>query len=160
TIANGDVPSLIAAIHTADGNGQDNTIVLAGGGSYVLTAVDNTTDGPTGLPVIATGGHTLTIQGNRAALARSTAAGTPAFRLLDVAAGSVLDVVKLTLADGLETGAQAQGGGIFSQGNVTLTKTVVRDNVAQGSAGATGQPGAAGGQAAAHKAAASTRREA
>src|SRR6516162_9917002 len=103
TIANGDVPGLVAAIHAADGNGQDNTIVLARGGSYVLGVVDNAADGPTGLPVVATGGHALTIEGNGAAIERGTAAGTPAFRLLDVAAESVLDLVKLTLADGMET---------------------------------------------------------
>jgi hypothetical protein len=61
-IANGDVSGLIAAIHTADGNGQDNTIVLARGGSYVLGAADNANDGPTGLPVIATADHTRVVK--------------------------------------------------------------------------------------------------
>jgi hypothetical protein len=51
----GDVVALIAAINAANANGEDNTIILEAGtylesGTYLLTAVDNVTDGATGLP--------------------------------------------------------------------------------------------------------------
>jgi hypothetical protein len=47
----GDVACLIAAINTANGNGEEDTIELAAG-TYTLTAVDNETDGPNGTPSI------------------------------------------------------------------------------------------------------------
>ncbi|MBV8557368.1 MAG: hypothetical protein JO116_17530, partial [Planctomycetaceae bacterium] len=59
TFAVSNVAGLINAIKTANTNQENNTIQLAATGSYVLSAVDNTTDGPNGLPVIATSGHTL-----------------------------------------------------------------------------------------------------
>jgi hypothetical protein len=39
------VTGLINAIKTANCDGQADTIILASGGSYTLTNVDNTTDG-------------------------------------------------------------------------------------------------------------------
>jgi hypothetical protein len=57
------------------------------GTAFTLTAVDNTTDGATGLPVIAAN-DTLTIVGNGDTIQRSTASGIPAFRLFDVASGA------------------------------------------------------------------------
>src|SRR5262249_8644251 len=47
----GDVGCLITAITTANGNGEANTITLDAG-TYTLTAVDNTTNGPNGLPSV------------------------------------------------------------------------------------------------------------
>ena len=137
-IANGDVAGLIAAIHAADTNNHNNTIALAAGGNYDLSAVNNTTDGPTGLPVVNTGGHSLVIQGNGATIARSSDSGTPAFRLLDVAAGAVLEIDNLTLSNGLEPGPAAEGGGIYSQGSLKLANAVIEGNAAQGSNGANG----------------------
>src|SRR5262245_19570590 len=71
-IANGDVAGLISAFHMADSNNQDNTIILAQDGDYVLGAIDNTSDGPTGLPVVATGGYSLTIEARGATISRNT----------------------------------------------------------------------------------------
>ena len=56
----GDVACLIAAINLANVNGENNTIRLAAG-DYALTAINNTTNGPNGLPLIA---GTLTIRGD------------------------------------------------------------------------------------------------
>jgi hypothetical protein len=83
------VADLIAVIGLANQAGGTNPITLSAVPSspYTLTAVDNTTDGATGLPVIAAGDE-LTIAGNGDTIQRSTAPGTPAFRLLDVAAGA------------------------------------------------------------------------
>src|SRR5215831_15577630 len=78
----GDVACLIDAINTANANGEANTITLAAG-TYTLTAVDNDTGGPNGLPSITS---ELTLRGagpDRTILER--AANAPAFRLLQIA---------------------------------------------------------------------------
>ncbi len=117
------VPELIAAIDAANQAGGANTIVLPGGKTFTLTEVNNTTDGPTGLPVIADNDN-LTISGNGATFARSTAAGTPAFRLFNVASGAALTLQNLTLANGLvlgDTGMDAYGGAILNAVGASLT---------------------------------------
>jgi hypothetical protein len=133
-----DVATLIADINTANSNGVANTINLtAPGGLYVLTGANNTTDGPTGLPVI-TSPFALTINGNFATIERSYALGqsTP-FRLVDVASTGALTLKNVTLENGLEhgIGAWASGGAIFNQGKLTLNAAVVQNNEALGSSG-------------------------
>jgi hypothetical protein len=134
---------LIADINTANSAGGINTITLTAPTTspYVLSAVNNSTDGPTGLPVI-TGGNAkqadnLTIVGNGDAIERSTASGTPAFRLLDVASGGSLTLQNLTLQNGLAfgSGSSAEGGAIYNQGTLVLSAVTVQGNVAQGSDG-------------------------
>src|SRR5712664_2646350 len=95
----GDVPCLLAAIQEANTNGQqDNTIVLAAG-TYALTAVDNTTDGPNGLPSI-TRALTLTAAGAEATIIERPASSTLRFRLLHVATTGRLTLEQLTLRGG------------------------------------------------------------
>src|SRR5262249_42236464 len=128
------VPDLIEAIYAANLTAEADTITLAAGRTFTLTAVDNTTDGATGLPVIAAG-EDLTIVGNGATIERSTATGTPAFRLLDVAAGGSLTLQNLTLQGGLfypAFGQSAQGGAVYIQGALTLSDVVVQNNKAHG----------------------------
>jgi len=76
------VSDLIADIKAANKAGGANTINLTAptNAPYILAAVDNTTDGATGLPVIAAKDN-LIIVGNGDTVARSTATGTPAFRV-------------------------------------------------------------------------------
>src|SRR6516164_1501503 len=69
------VSDLIADINAANQAGGSNTIALVAGNAFTLTAVGNSTDGPTGLPVIAAHDN-LTILGNGDTVARGT--GTPA----------------------------------------------------------------------------------
>jgi hypothetical protein len=145
------VADLINDINLANAAGGTNTITLSAAPSspYTLTAVDNSSDGATGLPVIAAGDN-LTIVGNGDTIGRSTDSTTPAFRLLDVAAGASLTLEGLTLTNGLASGAgvSAQGGAIYSQGALTLNGVSVQNNTAQGvngADGANGQPGGAGG---------------
>jgi len=130
---------LINDINLANAAGGANTITLTAPSSspYTLTAVDNTTDGATGLPVIAAGDN-LTIVGNGDTIGRSMASGTPAFRLLDVAAGASLTLEGLTLQNGLASGSgvSAQGGAIYSQGALTLNGVTVQNNTARGADGA------------------------
>jgi hypothetical protein len=124
---------LIADIGLANAAGGANTITLSAAPSshYTLTAVNNSTDGATGLPVIAANDN-LTIVGNGDTIERSVAAGTPAFRLFDVAAGATLTLNSLTLQGGLAqgTGVAAQGGAFYSAGRLTLTNSTVSHNVA------------------------------
>jgi hypothetical protein len=130
------VAELIAAIKAANAAGGSNTISLVAGATFTLSAVDNTSDGATGLPLIAAKDN-LTLTGNGDTLARSTTSGTPAFRLLDVAAGGALTLTNLTLQGGLAfgSGAAAEGGAIYNQGTLLLNRVTVQNNTAQGSDG-------------------------
>jgi hypothetical protein len=137
------VSDLIADINAANTAGGSNTIALTAGTTFALTAVNNTTDGATGLPQIAANDN-LIILGNGATIARSTAAETPAFRLFDVAGTASLSLSNLTLQGGLALGpAGAAGGAIYNQGVLDLNGVIVQGNSAQGSA--FGQPAEGGG---------------
>src|SRR5262249_2212407 len=122
------VPELIADINAANALGGPNTITLVPGAAFTLTAADNTTDGGNGLPVVAAGDD-LTVLGSGDVIERSTAGGTPAFRLFDVAAGASLTLASLTLQGGLALGSgAAAGGAISSQGALTLSGVTVQNN--------------------------------
>jgi hypothetical protein len=89
----GDVRCLMDAINEANANRQKNTIRLAAG-TYLLTTVDNTTEGPNGLPSITS---TLTITGAEAdTTIIERQASAPPFRLLHVAATGSLTLNGLT----------------------------------------------------------------
>ncbi len=139
-----NVSDLIAAIVSSNTAGGANTITLTADNSspYTLAAVDNTTDGATGLPVIAAG-NVLTIVGDGDTIERSTADGTPALRLLDVAAGATLNLQDLTLQNGLadDPGVTARGGAIFSQGTLSLDTVTLQNNTASGNDGSGDTPG-------------------
>jgi hypothetical protein len=96
-----------------------------------LTAADNTTDGPTGLPVIANK-DILAVLGNGDAITSSGA-----WRLFDVASGGSLTLQNLTLQNGLAygSGSSAEGGAIYNQGTLVLSAVTVQGNVAEGSDG-------------------------
>ena len=114
TIADGDVTDLKSALAVTSVDGEDDTINLASNGTYTLNAVDNVTaNGPNGLPAIEKDGHTLTINGNGATIARSTTAGTPTFRIFEVVGNASIN--NLVLSGGI-----GPGGGIFN-GSGTLT---------------------------------------
>jgi hypothetical protein len=129
------VPDLIADINAANAGGGSNTITLVAGATFTLTAVNNATDGATGLPVIAAN-DTLTVVGNGDTIQRSTARGTPAFRLFDVAGGAALILESLTLQNGLLTGYYAEGGAIYNQGTLTLSGVTAQNNKVEGGNGA------------------------
>jgi hypothetical protein len=156
TCGAGDVACLITAINTANANGKANTITLEAG-TYTLTAVDNNTNGPNGLPSVT---GIVTIKGAGAdttSLERDASA--PAFRLGHVAATGNLTLDGLTLRGGrlffdggnlLNNGGTltlmnttltlgitgTSGGGIFNQGGtVTLTTARLTHNVADAGGG-------------------------
>jgi hypothetical protein len=145
-----DVPStfyastasdLIADINAANSAGGANTIVLTEAGAipYLLSAVNNTADGATGTPVISGGtkkvaADNLTLIGYGDLIERSTTAGTPAFRLFDVASGASLTLENMTVQNGLAYGenAAAQGGAVRNLGTLTLNHVAVEFNEAFG----------------------------
>jgi predicted outer membrane repeat protein len=125
-ITNGDVAGLTSAITTANSNGQDDTIELAAGGTYTLTARDSFLNG---LPQIGPdGGHKLTIHGNGATIQRIPAIDDSAhkFRIFETKSGANVTLTALTLTNGnLSSGTVAYAGAIYNNrdeaGNATLT---------------------------------------
>lgn len=113
-----DVPSLISTINTA---ASGETLSLASGCVYELTAVDNATIDPTGLPVID---KVLTIEGNGATIERDSAGGTPIFRIFTIDTLGDLTLNNITIANGyslVDGGAIWNGGGVLTVTNSTFT---------------------------------------
>ncbi|SCK16546.1 hypothetical protein [Streptomyces sp. WMMB 322] len=119
--------ALIDAVNDANANGGD-TLILATGCTYTLTAADNDENG---LPVITT---PISIVGNNATIARSAAA-TDQFRIFEVGNDGRLSLQRLTIRGGDTTG---NGGGILTSagGDLRLiTGVTVTDNTADGDGG-------------------------
>ncbi len=106
------MPSLIAAINAANASGVDSTIALAPGCTYTLSAVDNQTKGPNGLPVIR---GTLAIAGQGAVIERNNGPATPPFRLFLVDKRGQLDLQNLTVRNG-QLPAGPDGRNVISPG--------------------------------------------
>jgi hypothetical protein len=124
--AAGDVACLITAINTANANGEANTLTLEAG-IYTLTTVDNTTDGPNGLPLVTS---TLTIQGAGAEVTSiERAPSAPRLRLLHVAATGGLTLEEFTVRGGVIP-VGGGGGGLFNRGVLALARTTVSHNAA------------------------------
>src|ERR1039457_3882485 len=119
--------ALISAITLA--NATNGTVTLTSGCTYTLTAINNTTDnGGVGLPVIT---RNVTIQGSGATIARSTASGTPVFRIFDVSSAGSLTLNSVTISNGLANNGQQGGGGIFNHGTLTITASTFSGNSEQ-----------------------------
>lgn len=125
-------PSLVHAIQSAP---SGSTIRLARGCVYVLTAANNGTAGGTGLPVIH---KRLTIIGNHATIARSSASGTHPFRLVYVAPTGNLTVRNLTLSHGLANNGVQGGGAIYNHGILLVVRTRFAWNSAPAGRGTSG----------------------
>jgi hypothetical protein len=131
TCGTSDVACLIASITAANRTPEPDTIQLAGG-TYLLTAVDNITDGPNGLPSVT---GPLTLQGvgaDQSLLARAPSA--PAFRLLHVAPAGVITIQDLTMMGGQASsgGVGSFGGGLWNAGILVLTGSRLEENWADG----------------------------
>jgi hypothetical protein len=171
-IADHDVAALIAAITTANADGEADTINLAPGSRYVLTVPDGGAGaGPDGLPPVrADGGKALLINGNGSAIAR--APGAPPFRIVEVFGGN-LTLDRVTIANGNtnvnsgggilvnvdgslllsnsavvnnNTAANHEGGGIFVEG--LSSATIINSTISGNSADSGGGIDLAGGQVA------------
>jgi hypothetical protein len=124
----GDVSCLIATINAANGNGEKNTIFLDSG-IYTLTAIDNSADGPNGLPSITGSVRLVGAGADNTIIERQ--ASSPGFRLIDVAATGSLTLRWLTLRGGAPH-VPNNGGAIFnSGGNVRITDSFINGNAAQ-----------------------------
>jgi chitodextrinase len=126
--------SLVSNISTANAFGGA-TLSLAPGCGYTLTAANNATDGGTGLPVITAKD---VMQGNGATITRSTAAGTPAFRLFDVSSAGGLTLNALTLSNGLANNGAQGGGAIFSHGSLSVSASTFTGNSSPSTSGTSG----------------------
>ena len=124
TCGTGDVTCLINAMRAANGTAEPDTIRLAAG-TYTLTAVDNATDGPNGLPSV-TSALTITGVGAETTIIER-AAGAPGFRLVHVAATGTLALEGLTLRGGRGSGFSV-GGGLFNRGTLTISRATVADH--------------------------------
>lgn len=115
---------LITAI--ADANNAGGRILrLAPICNYVLDAVAETGNGPSGLPIIR--GNITLLGGPFTRISRVSTA--PAFRLIEVVSGATLTVRSISLTGGNSTGT---GGAIRnSGGTVELFNTTVAGNRAQ-----------------------------
>src|ERR1700686_2930674 len=117
--------ALISAIAAASGGGS---VTLASGCVYTLTSANNSTDGGggTALPVIT---GTVTIAGSGATIARSTASGTPTFRIFDVAGSGNLSLDSLTVGNGLlDTSGSTGGAGIYNHGTLSVSASTFNHN--------------------------------
>jgi uncharacterized repeat protein (TIGR01451 family) len=125
TVPAGSVTDLITAIICANASPTDDVINLTNS-TYTLNAVDNPTDGGSGLPVILptaiSGG--LTINGNGATITRDSAA--PPFRILNVNSSANLTLNGLTLSGG----SSANGSALLNNGTLTITSSTVSGNTA------------------------------
>jgi hypothetical protein len=128
----GTAAELITAITTANGNGEDDIIFLTA--DITLTAANNTTYGPTGLPVISS---KIIILGQHHTLSRDSAA--PDFRLLAINGSGHLAILNTTLSGGRMPdagGGIAHGGGIANYaGQLLLAECTVSGNSASGHGG-------------------------
>ena len=135
-----DPSALISAISSA---ASGDTLSLAAGCTYVLSAVNNpgyvynATAGANGLPLIS---QNLTIEGNGATIARSEDAGTPNFRIFNIGpGGTTVSLSDLTIEGGwlstVDGSCTYLGGGIYNDGTLTLTDSTVVDNFACGGGG-------------------------
>jgi hypothetical protein len=118
--AAGDVDCLIDAITQANSNGESNTITMEAG-TYLLTEVNNSSQGNNGLPVIT---GNMTIQG--AGMERTIISTGPdiRFRLLHVGSTGTLTVEGLTLRGG----NGLTGGGLLNQGGTVAIGQVLFDD--------------------------------
>jgi hypothetical protein len=118
---------LIAAINSANGNGEANTLTLAENCSYTLTAVHNAGGfGDNGLPQIQ---GDLTVVGRGATLRRDPAA--PEFRFFQVNQGASLTLEDLHLINGRAATQKIDGGALSNEGgSVVLIGVSFTDNYA------------------------------
>ncbi|MCW2898021.1 MAG: hypothetical protein JWO67_286 [Streptosporangiaceae bacterium] len=129
------VPALRNAITQANAV-QARTLLLARNCSYDISdVVPGGLRGPNGLPIIT--GH-ITMISRNTTIRRS--GGVP-FRLLEVAAGAVLNIRNLTLTGG-DAGGNPGGAILNGRGSVLLFHSLVAGNTADNGAGLANDSGA------------------
>ncbi|MDQ2787246.1 MAG: hypothetical protein M3Y58_19835 [Chloroflexota bacterium] len=151
------VTALINDITAANASPGQYTINLTPGNLYILS-METATGSGIGLPAIASGVD-LTIVGNGATIQRSTASGTPDFRIFVNGSNATLRLNVLAVRNGSAVGAEgkngvpgavgadggsAVGGAILNYGMLIVSGSTFANNHAGGGAGGNGGKGADG----------------
>lgn len=159
TGAGGGPAGIVTAVTSANSASGADTIRLEADCTYTFSTVNNNWFGPNALPAIASN---ITIDGNGATIARSSAGGTPNFRFFYVGADATdpdtdnytspgpgqLTLRNVTLSGGIAKGGDGvfgggggagMGGAIFSMGEVTLYGVTIAMARAAGGNGGTGR---------------------
>jgi hypothetical protein len=136
----GDVQCLIHAINAANADSRSHDTINLAAGTYTLTAVNNTTDGPNGLPSIR---GPLTLDGAADSASDSSAAALPGtiieraagarpFRLLHngTASGVLIQGISFRGGNVVTGEPNIHGGAIFNIGRLTLRNCTVIENQA------------------------------
>jgi len=116
-----DAATLINFINLANTAADPDVISLTG--DITLTAINNAVDGNNGLPSITT---PITIEGGG-----YTISGNNTFRIFHVAAAGTLTLNNVTITGGADT----NGGGIYSNGVLTITGSAITANQGFGTGG-------------------------
>jgi hypothetical protein len=131
--------ALVTAVTAANANGS-TTLQLASNCNYLLTAPSAVGRGPDGLLIT---GHVRILGGHSTQISRSAAAAP--FRIIEVAAGAVLDLRRVFVSGGLTDATvptNDTGGGILaSRGTVLLVRTTIFNNIADNGAGISNDSG-------------------
>lgn len=134
-----NVQALINAITAANGGASGGVVTLSGGCTYTLTTVNNSVDDDNGLPAIE---GNVTINGNGATIARSTAGGIPTFRLFIVDDTRTLTLNSLTLRNGVAPGTTSAtphgGGAVLNRGQLFVNGVTFINNTAPNPSGTGG----------------------
>jgi predicted outer membrane repeat protein len=122
TTADSGAGSLRVAVALANTNPEADTITFATGlGPVVLSTAELLLTDTSGATTISGP------SGGAQVVQRSTAGGTPNFRLFNVGSGVTAAFNNLTITNGNTT---VDGGGIFNSGTVTVTNSTVSGNTA------------------------------
>ena len=130
TCASGNTACLIAAIQTANANGQDNAIFLEAG-AYEIVIHDNVTNGPNGLPSIT---GRMSIRGpDGIGSTIENPSDIDDFRLFHIAPGGNLTLDWLALTRGRvgslpNTPPGFGGGAILNEGTLTINRNAIYNN--------------------------------
>jgi predicted outer membrane repeat protein len=127
TVVASSTSSLISAIVSANASSTPSTICL-GGGTYTLTAVNNSDESANGLPSIT---KNITIIGNNSVIERATSA--PQFRIFRVASNGRLSLNNLTVRGG--HAGSLSGGGVRNLGILELNTVIVENNTGNAGGG-------------------------
>jgi hypothetical protein len=126
-VASGNVSALVEAIEAANTTTEDDTIFLEAG-TYTLTEVDNTTDGANGLPSI-TSNIEIIGDGPDVTIIERNLTAEP-FRIFHIADTGTLILDALTITGGFVECCDI-GGGIFNDGSLVVTNSVISRNSAE-----------------------------
>ena len=128
----GDVAALKNAITAANATFAHDTIDVTGGPcTFTLTTVADAAAGGSGLPIVV---HPLTVEGQGSTIARSTAVGTPNFRIWFASgasdANTTLTLHDMSITGGSVTGTNVGGGVAGFVAGIRLDKVSVYSNAA------------------------------